>query len=133
MKIRAYLEISGHKRYTLDVPAKDIDELLETALLFEVTGTATDLNGKPLPTIVTPIVPPTDAGELTRAALDKVVIVPQSHEQTDAVRSLLPGVESKSARGGTVFSAGRYFSLRYAEAVCDKYIALGLFTATVEP
>ncbi len=30
-----------------------------------------------------------------------------------------------------VFSAGRFFSPRYAEAVCDKYIALGLFTATV--
>ena len=63
----------------------------------------------------------------------EVVIVPQSEEQTEAVRSLLPGVASKSAPGGTVFSAGRFFSQRYVEAVCDKCIALGLFTAAVDP
>ena len=63
----------------------------------------------------------------------EVVIVPQSEEQTEAVRALLLGVAAKSAPGGTVFSAGRFFSQRYAEAVCDKYIALGLFTAAVDP
>lgn len=62
----------------------------------------------------------------------EVVIVPQSDDQIDAVQSLLPGVEPKDARGGKVFSAGQFFSGRYAEIVCDKYIALGLFTATMD-
>jgi len=62
----------------------------------------------------------------------EVVIVPQNDGQLSAVSALLPGVEPKTARGGTVFSAGRFFSPRYAEAVCDKYIALGLFTTRVD-
>lgn len=60
--------------------------------------------------------------------LHEVLIVPQSGEQFEAVRSLLPGREEKLLRGGKVFSVGRFFSERYAEVVCDKYIALGLFT-----
>jgi len=62
----------------------------------------------------------------------EVVIVPQNDDQIDAVQSLLPGIEPKIVRGGTVFSAGQFFSGRYAEVVCDKYIALGLFTATMD-
>jgi hypothetical protein len=63
--------------------------------------------------------------------LHEVLIVPQSTEQFDAVRSLLPGRAEKLLRGGKVFSVGRFFSPRYAEVVCEKYIALGLFTALV--
>jgi hypothetical protein len=63
--------------------------------------------------------------------LHEVLIVPQSAEQFDAVRSLLPGREEKMLRGGKVFSVGSFFSPRYAEVVCQKYIALGLFTALV--
>ncbi len=66
------------------------------------------------------------------ADMYEVVIVPQDQSQTEAVRSLLPGVEPKLAHGGRVFSVGRFFSPRYADLVCDKYIALGLFTARVE-
>ena len=32
-------------------------------------------------------------------------------------------------RGGNVFKVGRYFSEDYAEAVCKKYIDLGLYSA----
>ncbi len=71
------------------------------------------------------------AGE-AGGAMHEVVIVPQDAAQTDAVRSLLPGVEPKRARGGRVFAVGRFFSPRYADMVCEKYIALGLFTARVE-
>ncbi len=71
-------------------------------------------------------------GEAGPRAMNEVVIVPQDAEQTEAVRSLLPGVEPKTARGGRVFMVGRFFSPRYAEMVCEKYIALGLFTARVE-
>jgi len=62
----------------------------------------------------------------------EVVIVPQNEQQVDAVRSLIPGAEMKPARGGRVFSVGQFFSRRYAEVVCDRYIALGLFTTHVE-
>jgi hypothetical protein len=62
----------------------------------------------------------------------EVVIVPQNEEQIEAVRTLIPGAEMKPARGGRVFSVGRFFSRRYAEVICGRYIALGLFTTHVE-
>jgi hypothetical protein len=58
----------------------------------------------------------------------EVLIVPQSEAQVDAVRTLLPGSGEKTVRGGRVFAIGEFFSLPYAEMVCQKYIALGLFT-----
>ena len=61
----------------------------------------------------------------------EVLIVPQSERQVEAVRSLLPGRDEKELRGGRVFSVGRYFSERYAEVVCQKYISIGLFTTMV--
>jgi len=64
--------------------------------------------------------------------MHEVLIVPQSDRQFQAVRSLFPGTEVKAIRGGEVFSVGRFFSPRYAEAVCQKYIDLGLFTTRVE-
>jgi hypothetical protein len=50
----------------------------------------------------------------------------------DAVLALFPGIAAKTMRGCTVFSVGRFFSPRYADIVCEKYISLGLFTARVE-
>ncbi len=61
----------------------------------------------------------------------EVVIVPQSEEQIDAVRSLIPGTELEERRGGRVFTVGRFFSEAYAEVVSQKYIGLGLFTTHV--
>lgn len=81
-----------------------------------------------------------EATGLVRAYVDRegaeeagyeVLIVPQSEAQFDAVRSLIPGAEPKVVRGGQVVSVGRFFSARYAEAVCERYIALGLFTTPV--
>lgn len=62
----------------------------------------------------------------------EVVIVPQTDEQRAAVLSILPGVEASIMRGGTVYSVGRFYSARYADTVCDQYVALGLFTTRVE-
>jgi hypothetical protein len=62
----------------------------------------------------------------------EVVIVPQTDAQMAAVKSLLPGIEATSMRGGTVYSAGRFFSAKYADVVCDKYAAHGLFAARIE-
>jgi hypothetical protein len=61
----------------------------------------------------------------------EIIIVPQSPAQFDAVESLLPGAQPSQLRGGRVFSLGRFFSNDYAEAVSQKYIALGLFTTIV--
>jgi len=62
----------------------------------------------------------------------EVVIVPQTDEQKERVASLLPGIEPLSMRGGNVYSVGRFYSAKYADVICDKYIALGLFTARIE-
>ena len=71
------------------------------------------------------------AGEDAVLAMHEVLIVPQSEPQVEAVRTLLPGREEKVVRGGRVFSVGSFFSARYAEFVCERYISLGLFTTVV--
>lgn len=71
------------------------------------------------------------AGEDTGVPTYEVLIVPQSEQQVEAVRTLLPDREEKMLRGGRVFSVGYYFSPRYAEVVCQKYISIGLFTTIV--
>ena len=55
-------------------------------------------------------------------------IVPQGEEQIKAVHELLPDLDVVNDRGGKVFKVGKYFSEDYAEAVCKKYIALGLYS-----
>jgi hypothetical protein len=62
----------------------------------------------------------------------EVLIVPQNDQQIQAVREILPGLEMEERRGGRVFSVGHFFSARYADVVCGRYIDLGLFTARVE-
>jgi hypothetical protein len=69
------------------------------------------------------------AADGAEAAGYEVLIVPQSEAQVDAVQTILPDATEKVVRGGRVFSVGTYFSAQYAEMVCQKYIALGLFTA----
>lgn len=71
-------------------------------------------------------------GEEGEMPMHEVLIVPQSDSQIEAVRTLLPGRDVKMLRGGRVFSVGHFFSPRYAEYVCQKYIGLGLFS-TVHP
>jgi len=73
------------------------------------------------------------AGQDAELRMHEVLIVPQSEQQVEAVRTLLPGREEKMLRGGRVFSAGSFFSARYAEFVCQKYIGLGLFSTVVAP
>ncbi len=58
----------------------------------------------------------------------EVNIVPQGDKQMGAVRDLLPDLEAVESRGGRVFKVGKYFSEDYAEAVCEKYISLGLYS-----
>ena len=62
----------------------------------------------------------------------EVNIVPQNDEQMHAVKELLPELNIVKDRGGNVFKVGRYFSEDYAEAVCKKYIDLGLYSGTTK-
>ena len=60
----------------------------------------------------------------------EVNIVPQGEEQIKAVQEILPDLNVVDDRGGKVFKVGKYFSEDYAEAVCKKYIALGLYSGS---
>ena len=62
----------------------------------------------------------------------EVNIVPQGDDQIDAVREILPELDVVQDRGGRVFKVGRYFSEDYAEAVCSKYISIGLYSNTTK-
>jgi len=61
----------------------------------------------------------------------EVLIVPQDESHYKAIQELLPKSLCEERRGGKAFCAGHFYSLDYAEAMCHKYIVLGLFS-TVE-
>ena len=62
----------------------------------------------------------------------EVAIVPQNDAQIQAVKELMPDIESVQERGGTIFKVGIFYSEDYANAVCSKYIDLGLFTNSLK-
>jgi putative ABC transport system ATP-binding protein len=62
----------------------------------------------------------------------QVVIVPQSEAQVVEARALIPEAEPTFMRGGTVISVGRFFSAKYADMVCETYVARGFFTTRIE-
>ena len=47
-------------------------------------------------------------------------------------RKLLPALKSVNDRGGDVFKIGKFFSEDYSDAVCEKYINLGLYSNSVQ-
>ena len=61
----------------------------------------------------------------------EVVIVPQNEKQSDAVKDIIPNISSVKKQGGEIFIVGTFYSEDYANAVCAKYISLGLFTIAV--
>ena len=61
----------------------------------------------------------------------EVLVVPQSPEQIDAIRSLLSEPDPAVRCGGRAFVVDSFYTEPYAEAICDSYRALNLFT-TVE-
>lgn len=62
----------------------------------------------------------------------QVVIVPQNDAQVAEARSMVPKAEATVMRGGTVYSVGRFFSAKYADLVCKRYVEKGLFTTRIE-
>ena len=61
----------------------------------------------------------------------EVNIVPQGEKQLRAIKELLPKLNSVHDRGGEVFKIGDFFSEEYSDAVCEKYINLGIYSNTV--
>ena len=62
----------------------------------------------------------------------EVVIVPQNEQQSSAVKELIPNIDSVKKQGGEIFIVGTFYSEEYANAVCGKYISLGLFTNSIK-
>ena len=62
----------------------------------------------------------------------EVVIVPQNENQSNAVKELIPNIDSVKKQGGEIFIVGTFYSEDYANAVCGKYISLGLFTNSIK-
>jgi len=61
----------------------------------------------------------------------EVNIVPQGEKQLRAIKELLPKLKPVHDRGGEVFKIGDFFSEEYSDAVCEKYINLGIYSNTV--
>ena len=61
----------------------------------------------------------------------EVNIVPQGEKQLRAIKELLPKLKLVHDRGGEVFKIGDFFSEEYSDAVCEKYINLGIYSNTV--
>ena len=62
----------------------------------------------------------------------EVVIVPQNEKQSQAVKDLIPNINPVQKQGGEIFIVGTFYSEDYANAVCGKYISLGLFTNSIK-
>ena len=62
----------------------------------------------------------------------EVVIVPQNERQSQAVKDLIPNIKPVQKQGGEIFIVGTFYSEDYANAVCVKYINLGLFTNSIK-
>ncbi len=60
----------------------------------------------------------------------EILLVPQDKDQIDRIRDILAGAEPVDRRGGIAFVAGEFHSEEFAEEICNKYSALGLFTTT---
>ena len=62
------------------------------------------------------------------AIMYHVLIVPQNEDQFNAIKTIFPHSEPVERRGGKVLVRGQFFSKEYANAISQKYIALGMFS-----
>jgi hypothetical protein len=63
-----------------------------------------------------------------KPTLYHVLIVPQNGEQIKSIHTIFPNAELVDHRGGQVFVRGKFYSKDFADAICQKYISLGMFT-----
>ncbi len=57
-----------------------------------------------------------------------VIVVPQDREERTAISVLLPDVTPKAEWGGSIYFAGMYHSLPFAEMISEKYQKMNLFS-----
>jgi hypothetical protein len=57
----------------------------------------------------------------------EVLLVPQNETHFKLIQDIMPNLTTEERRGGKVFTIGQFYSKNYAEAMCQKYIALNLF------
>jgi hypothetical protein len=57
----------------------------------------------------------------------EVLLVPQRKKKMLALQELYPNAEILDRRGGKVMVQGQYYSKEFAEAICHKFMDLGVF------
>ena len=72
-------------------------------------------------------------GSEKKSEMYHVIIVPQDPDQEDVIKRLSPESKKINTAGGSAFSVESYFSLRYAQMVCDEFRKKGLFTIVHYP
>jgi hypothetical protein len=108
-------------------PVKQVAQLRDVMVaLTEIDGTVGDDERIVLAELRAMIEAYVDGGK--NAPGVSVVLVPQSPDQDDAIRSLLPDARRIAYRGGSAYVAGRYHAAPYAEVVRSRYEALNFFT-----
>lgn len=62
-----------------------------------------------------------------------VMIVPQNQDHHDSVMNLMPDASKYEIAGGVAYSVGKFYSMKYAEMICDQYRQERLFTIVHNP
>lgn len=57
-----------------------------------------------------------------------VLVVPQRNEHHDFIQQLLPNAKRYEVAGGIAYSIGSFYSMKYAEMICNQYREVNLFT-----
>lgn len=62
-----------------------------------------------------------------------VMIVPQNQEHHDSVKAIMPDAKKFNVAGGVAYSVGKFYSVKYAEMICNQYRQERLFTIVHNP
>ncbi|MDC1067903.1 hypothetical protein OAQ99_01950 [Candidatus Kapabacteria bacterium] len=62
-----------------------------------------------------------------------VMIVPQNQEHHDSIKAMMPEATIYNIAGGMAYSVGKFYSMKYAEMICDQYRQEKLFTIVHHP
>lgn len=62
-----------------------------------------------------------------------VIIVPQKSDQEEIIKKVSPDSQKIYTAGGVAFSVESYYSLKYAQMVCEEFRKKGLFTIVHYP
>lgn len=57
-----------------------------------------------------------------------VLVVPQRNEHHEFIKQLLPNAKRYEVAGGIAYSIGSFYSMKYAEMICNQYREVNLFT-----